>query len=168
MAKAPEGVGEDLALPIVEEVLRLGRRRVATGGVRVSLSTEVDEKTVRETLRSDRVEVDRVEIGRELAAGEPAPTVRHEEDGTLVVPVLEEVLAIERRLVLREEIRLRAVAAEETVEQAVTLRRQHAEVERLPAAQTVAESGLEGASGDGGPAHRTDAEQKIDLKEHSS
>jgi stress response protein YsnF len=51
-----------------------------------------------------------------------------------VVPVLEEVLVVERRLVLREEVRLRLVAAEETVEEAVTLRRQHAEVERLPPA----------------------------------
>ncbi len=51
----------------------------------------------------------------------------------VVVPVLEEVLVVERRLVLREEIRLRLAAIDETVEQPVTLRRQRAEVERLPA-----------------------------------
>jgi stress response protein YsnF len=48
--------------------------------------------------------------------------------------VLEEVLIIERRLVLREEIRLRTIVAEDTVEQPVRLRRQRAEVERLPPA----------------------------------
>ena len=48
------------------------------------------------------------------------------------MPVLEEVLVVERRLVLREEIRMRLVAVDEAVEQPVTVRRQRASVERLP------------------------------------
>jgi stress response protein YsnF len=78
--------------------------------------------------------VERVNIDHELTEGEPAPIARREEDGTFILPVLEEVLVIERRLVLREEIRLRLVAVEETIEETVTLRRQRAEVERLPPA----------------------------------
>lgn len=120
-------------LPLVEEALRVGKRRVETGRVRVSIATETEERPVRETLRTERAEVERVPVGRELAEGEQAPVARREEDGTLVVPVLEEVLVVERRLVLREEIRLRLVAITETVEQPVTLRRQRVEVERLPA-----------------------------------
>ncbi|MBD0273202.1 MAG: YsnF/AvaK domain-containing protein [Acetobacteraceae bacterium] len=119
-------------LPLVEEVLRVGKRRVETGRVRVSVGTEAGERVVRETLRSERAEIQRVPMGRELAAGEPAPFPRREPDGTVVVPVLEEVLFVERRLVLREEIRVRTIASEDTVEQPVTLRRQRAEVERLP------------------------------------
>lgn len=128
-----DGADEELVLPLIEEALRVGKRRVETGRVRVSLATEVEERLVRETLRSERVEVERVAVGRELALGEVAPVARREADGTLVVPVLEEVLVVERRLVLREEVRLRTVAAEETVEQPVTVRRQRAAVERLPA-----------------------------------
>ena len=120
-------------LPLVEEALRVGKRLVETGRVRVHVATETEERLVRETLRTERAEVERVAIGRELAEGEPAPTTRQEEDGTVVVPVLEEILVVERRLVLREEIRLRLVAAEEVVEQPVALRRQRAGVERLPA-----------------------------------
>jgi stress response protein YsnF len=127
-----DDTGECAVLPLVEEVLRVGKRRVETGRVRVSVSTETEERLLRETLRTERAEVERVAVGRELAEGEQAPTARREEDGTLVVPVLEEVLVVERRLVLREEIRLRLVAAEEAVEQPVTLRRQRAVVERLP------------------------------------
>ena len=112
--------------------MRVGKRRVETGRVRISVVTDLEERLVRETLRSERVEVERVEVGRELAPGEPAPSLRRASDGTLVVPVLEEVLVVERRLVLRQEIRLRTIAAEDTVEQPVTLRRQRAEVERLP------------------------------------
>jgi uncharacterized protein (TIGR02271 family) len=131
--KRPDGTGEDEAvLPLAEEALRVGKRRVETGRVRVSVATEAEDRLVRETLRTERVEVERVAVGRELAEGEPVPAARREDDGTLVVPVLEEVLVVERRLVLREEVRLRTVAAEETVERPVTLRRQRAEVERLP------------------------------------
>ncbi len=132
--KRPDGTADEAVFPLVEEALRVGKRRVETGRVRVSVATDAEERLVRETLRSERAEVDRVAVGRELAEGEPAPAVRREADGTLVVPVLEEVLVVERRLVLREEVRLRLVATEEAVEEPVTLRRQRAEVERLPPA----------------------------------
>ncbi len=127
-----DDTGDGAVLPLVEEVLRVGKRRVETGRERVSVSTETAERLLRETLRTERAEVERVAVGRELAAGERAPTGRREEAGMVVVPVLEEVLVVERRFVLREEIRPRLVAAEEAVEQPVTLRRQRSVVERLP------------------------------------
>ena len=123
---------EEVVLPLVEEALRVGKRRVETGLVRVSVSTDIEERVVRETLRSERAELERVPVNRELAEGEPAPVVRQEPDGTVVVPVLEEVLVVERRLVLREEIRMRLVSVDEPVEQPVAVRRQRASVERLP------------------------------------
>jgi uncharacterized protein (TIGR02271 family) len=142
-AKKPVSAAEEAVLPLVVETLHVGKRRVETGRVRVSVATETEERLVRETLRSERVEVDRVAVGRELAAGEPAPIARREADGTLVIPVLEEVLAVERRLVLREEIWMRTISIEETVEETVALRHQHAEVERLPPT----DAGPRGASG---------------------
>ena len=99
-----DDTGDDAVLPLVEEALLVGKRRVETSRVRVSVSTEIQEQVVRETLRTERTELERVPIGRELVEGEPAPAMRQEPDGTVVVPVLEEVLVVERRLVLREEI----------------------------------------------------------------
>ncbi|MBD0276034.1 MAG: DUF2382 domain-containing protein [Acetobacteraceae bacterium] len=132
MAERLDDTAGEAVLPLVEESLLVGKRRVETGRVRVSVATEVEERVVRETLRSERVELERVPVDRELAAGEPAPALRREADGTVVVPVLEEVLVVERRLVLREEIRMRLVPVEEAVEQPVTVRRQRASVDRLP------------------------------------
>ena len=132
MAEKGDEFAAEAVLPLVEEALRVGKRRVETGRVRVSVNTDVAEQVVRETLRSERAEIERVPVGRELADGEPAPALRQEPDGTVVLPVLEEVLVIERRLVLREEIRMRLVAVDEAVEQPVTVRRQRASVERLP------------------------------------
>ena len=122
----------EAVIPLVEETLLVGKRQVETGRVRVSVTTDVEEQVVRETLRSEKTEIERVPIGRELAEGEPAPALRQEPDGTVVVPVLEEVLVVERRLVLKEEIRMRVLAVDEAVEQPVAVRRQRASVERLP------------------------------------
>ena len=118
-------------IPLLEERLTVARRVVETGRVRVQFSTTTEDATVREALREDHVEVERVPIGREIAV---APAIREEEDGAvLVVPVLEEVLVVERRLVLKEELRIRRISATRTSEQTVPLRRQTVTVERLPA-----------------------------------
>ncbi|WP_200305213.1 YsnF/AvaK domain-containing protein [Paracraurococcus ruber] len=120
------------AIPLVEERLAVARRAVETGRVRIHLSTATEDALVQETLRGERMEVERVTLGLEVAT---APAVREEEDGAvLVVPVLEEILVVERRLVLKEELRIRRIATTETVEETVPLRRQVASVERLPGA----------------------------------
>jgi stress response protein YsnF len=132
----PSVAGRLETMPLAEERLAIDRRVAETGRVRVRVVTDVEEARVREALRSEAIEVERVAVGRELAAGEAPPGPREEEGGAvLVVPVLEEVLVVEKRLVVKEELRLRRVAASETVEQAIPLRHQRAEVERLsPAA----------------------------------
>ena len=66
-----------------------------------------------------------------LAEGEAPPRSREEGD-TLVVPLVEEMAVVVKRLVLREEVRLRFVATETPFEAAVDVRRQQATVERVP------------------------------------
>ena len=61
-----------------------------------------------------------------------APPVR-EENGATVIPVMEEVVVTETRLVLREDLHIRRVAETHEHQHTVLLRRQCAEVERLPA-----------------------------------
>jgi len=120
------------AIPLIEERLTVGRRVVESGRVRVHLSTETEDALIRETLRGERMEVERVALGHEVTV---APAVREEEGGAvLVVPVLEEILVVERRLILKEELRIRRVATTETVEEIIALRRQVATLERLSAA----------------------------------
>ena len=58
-----EDTAAEAVIPLVEEALRVGKRRVETGRVRVSVQTDVEEQVVRETLRSDRAEIERVAIG---------------------------------------------------------------------------------------------------------
>ena len=119
----------ETVIPLAEETVAVSRRAVETGRVRVALTTDTETVVARETLRGRRVEVERVPVGRTLAEGEPTPQSREEGD-TLVVPVVEEVAVVVKRLVLREEVRLRFVHTETPFEEEVSLRRQRVAVDR--------------------------------------
>ncbi|MCJ2101809.1 YsnF/AvaK domain-containing protein [Methylobacterium sp. E-046] len=123
-------LGETVSLPLIEETARIDKRAVETGRVRVSTLTETIDQVLRETLRSDMVGVTRVPINRTLTEGEMPPAVR-EENGVTIIPVLEEILVVEKRLFLKEEVHVRQTTAGEDVEMPVTLRRQHAVIERV-------------------------------------
>ncbi|MGI4795100.1 MAG: DUF2382 domain-containing protein, partial [Janthinobacterium lividum] len=97
---------------LLEEVLRVSKREVETGRVRVSVLTDTEQRVVAETLRSRRVEVERVKLGRRLEPGETMPQSRIEGQ-ELVVPIVEEMLVVEKRLVVTEELRIRIMHTEE-------------------------------------------------------
>jgi uncharacterized protein (TIGR02271 family) len=118
---------QDTIIPLVEEEVRIDKRSVVTGKVRVRTVTDTVEEMARATLEGREVEVVRVPIDREVDA---APAVRTEGD-VVIVPVVEEILVVEKRLVLKEELRLQPRKTEETVEVPVTLRKQRAVVERV-------------------------------------
>ena len=112
-------------VPVVEEELRVEKHQVSTGKVRVTTKTEVTDDMARATLEGESVEVTRVPVGREI---EIAPVVRTEGDLT-IIPVVEEIVIVEKRLVLKEEIHLRRTTTREEVEVPVQLRKQHAVIE---------------------------------------
>ena len=127
-------------IPLAEEEVRIDKREVPTGRVRVRTATEVVEELARATLDEDVVEVTRVAVGREV---DIAPEVRTE-DGVVIVPVLEEVLVVEKRLFLKEELHIRRSVTPEEVEVPITLRKQRAVIERLgPEGRPAADSKIQ-------------------------
>jgi stress response protein YsnF len=113
-------------IPLVEETATVGKRQVVTGRVRVQTVTDTVDELARTDVQRETVEVTRVPVGRMV---ETAPEIRTEGDVT-IVPVLEEVLVVEKRLVLKEELHIRRRVETETVEVPVALRKQRAVVER--------------------------------------
>ena len=116
----------EVVLPVVEERASIAVRDRVVGRVRVSTQTREEDVELAETLRSSRVEVERVPVDTFV---DEAPEIR-EEDGVTIVPVMEEVIV--RRLMLREEIHIRRIEEEREVRETVTLRTQDAVVERDP------------------------------------
>ena len=117
------------AVPLLEEEMRVDKRSIATGKVRVRSVVDTIEEVARAALAEDHVEVTRVPLNRDV---DMAPFVRTEGEVT-IVPVMEEVLVVERRLVLKEELHIRRRVTHEKVEVPVTLRKQRAVIERLTA-----------------------------------
>jgi len=126
----PQDSSSDMeVIPLAEEELRLDKRMVTTGKVRVQTSVEVETELVKATLDGETVEVTRVPVDRIV---DRAPEIRTENDVT-IIPILEEVLVVEKRLVLKEELHVHKRRTTEDVEIPVDLRKQRAMVERVPA-----------------------------------
>ena len=113
-------------IPLTAEELRVEKRSVVTGRVRVKTVVDSFEQIVKESLKTERLETTRVEIGKEIEA---FPMVRTEGDITVIL-VVEEVLVVEKSLFLKEEIHVRRVVSNEQVEAPVTVRKQRAVIER--------------------------------------
>jgi uncharacterized protein (TIGR02271 family) len=123
---------EVAAIPLVEERLSVAKRQVESGRVRVHVTVEEREEIVTEQLLRDDVQVERVPRNVRLTE---VPSVRLE-GNTTIVPVVEEVLVVEKALVLVEEIHISRRSVSEETEIPVTVRAERANVERDPGAQT--------------------------------
>jgi uncharacterized protein (TIGR02271 family) len=108
------------------EQITVGRRRVEGDTVRVSTVTREIEKLVEETLTHERVEVEHVAIGRQIEA---VPPVREEEHVT-TIPIVEEILVLEKRLILKGEVHIRRIRVPEIHREVIALREQDIVVER--------------------------------------
>ena len=121
---------EGATLPLIEEQLRVGKRSVDTGrGVRVH--KRIDEKPVAidEHLLHEDLDIRHVSVERVVGLDE-APGIRYENDGaTLVVPVLEEVLVLERRVRIKEELHITRVKRQVRHAETVVLKSEQVHVE---------------------------------------
>jgi uncharacterized protein (TIGR02271 family) len=124
---ASPAASESIVVPLVVEELRVERERVQTGNVRVAVGVQEREEVVDEPVIREEVTIERVPINRPVAEALP---IRHE-GLTTIVPIVEEVLIVEKRLVLKEEIHITKRRVETREPQKVVLRSETATVERL-------------------------------------
>ncbi len=121
-------------IPVTEDQLIVDRRTVDVGTVKVTKSVDEREAVITEPVIYDDVRVERRAVDQPVARN-AVPKIRVEGD-TTIVPVLEEVLVVEKRLVLREEVRITRVRRESPASQRTVVRREHVHVERSPAPAT--------------------------------
>jgi stress response protein YsnF len=98
-------------VPVVEEVLIVGKRTVPAGRLRVDKTVSERDVVVDEPLLERDVQVERVPIGRDVSANEELPVIRYDGD-TMIIPVLHEVPVVVKKIVLKEEIRITRVERE--------------------------------------------------------
>ena len=119
---------EDLRVQRSEEELRAGVRERETGQVNVKKNVRTEREVVRVPKWREEVDIERVPVAGEAREATGATEADIGED-EVVVQVFEEELVVTKRVVLKEEIRLRKRVAwdEETVE--VDLRKEEVEVD---------------------------------------
>jgi uncharacterized protein (TIGR02271 family) len=122
--------GEAVVIPVVEETLSVRTQAFETGRVRITTQVHEREEVVDEAVAREVVEVQRVPVGRYV----DAPVATRTEGDTTIIPVLEEVLVVEKRILLKEEVHVTRRRLEQRDPQRVTLRSEEVVVERTPPA----------------------------------
>jgi stress response protein YsnF len=126
----PSDLQESVTIPVLQEQAWVEKHTVDTGrGVRVHKTVvehpyQIDERLLREDVEVAHVPVDRI------VALDQAPATRYEGE-TLVVPIVEEVLVVERRLRIKEELRITRTRREERHAETVMLKSEQVSVERF-------------------------------------
>jgi stress response protein YsnF len=117
-------------IPVVREEAWVEKRIVDSGrGVRIHKTVAEHPCRIDESLTHDDVQVNHVPVDR-IVPLDQAPATRYEGD-TLVVPILEEVLVVERRLRIKEELHITRTRREERHVDTVMLKSEQVSVERF-------------------------------------
>jgi len=122
----PDPQSADATLPLVDEHLSVEKRKVETGRVRISTVVDERQEWVRENLVREEISIERVRMDRLV---DQPPRMRQDGD-VLIIPLVEEVLVVEKKLMLREELRVRTRRHADQIEQPVTLKSTRAVIER--------------------------------------
>lgn len=123
LTEAPEENGKEHVIPVMQETLEVEKRQVETGGVRITKIVREHEEIIDEPLLRETVDVQRVAINQFIEA----PVAVRFENDTMIMPVLEEVLVVEKRLLLKEELHIHR--HQTTIHQPQTVVRRSEEVQ---------------------------------------
>jgi len=119
--------GQDVAIPIIEEELHVGKREVEGGGVRVN--TRVEEVPVNEqvTLRDEQVDIHRKRVDRPVTEADMAAV----QSGTFEVREHDEEAVVDKQARVVEEVHIRKDVQERTENIQDTVRRTDVDVDQL-------------------------------------
>ena len=113
-------------IPVIHETVTIEKREFESGKVVVHKTVSERDEVVEVLLRQQDLVVERVPVGRVV---QEAPQTRQDGD-TLIVPILEEVLVVEKRLMLKEELHIRKQSSERTEQKTIRLRSEQVEIEQ--------------------------------------
>lgn len=115
---ATTGARGEQVIPVVEEQLRVGKRQVIKGRVRVRAYVVEVPVTAEVQLREEHVRVERHPVGRTLTPEEEARLLRErtiEAEERVEVPVVEKVPVVKEEIVIHREAGERVEVVQDTV-----------------------------------------------------
>jgi stress response protein YsnF len=122
---------QTITVPVTEEVISVNTRAIETGrGVRIHKTVLTQPVIIDETLSHEEVDVRRVTVDRTLNQGEPLPGTRYEGE-VMIIPVFEEVLLVERRMRLKEELHVTRIRREQPYSETIMVKTEQVSIERF-------------------------------------
>ncbi len=148
--------GDEAVIPVVEEELRVGKREVEQGGVRVT--TRVEETPVQEqvTVRDETVHVDRRPVDRPVADADMATF----QEGTFEVRERDEEVVVDKQARVVEEVTVRKDVEQRTETVEDTVRRTDVDIEQIGGRERstgYTETGMTGTTGYSDTTRRDDS-----------
>ncbi len=135
-ANQQKAEGQELTtskIPILEERLQIGIKQVETGTVQLHKRVVSHEVSQDIAVMHDEVEIERIPVNQYV---ETAPAIRYEGD-TTIISVVKEVLVVEKRLMVVEELHLTKKQIVSTTTVNETLRKEEVEVYRTDLNNTI-------------------------------
>jgi uncharacterized protein (TIGR02271 family) len=120
---------EELKIQRTEEELRVSTREREAGAVRLRKRVRTDRERVRVPKKRVDVTVERVPVDGETASTESEAARLEIGEDEIVVPVIEEEVVVEKRPVVKEEIRIRKEVVEDTEVVEEEVRREEVEID---------------------------------------
>lgn len=114
-------------IPIIQEDVVIGKEIVETGKVKISKKISEHQQTIDMPLLQEQVSVERVAINRFV---DTPPEIRQDGD-MMIIPVLEEQIVVQKRLVLIEELHVRKQVVEANHSEEVTVRKEDVDIKRI-------------------------------------
>lgn len=126
----------EVVIPIVAEHLQIDKKTIDTAKVTISKKVTEHQEEINIPLLTEQYEVMRVPV--HLTVATPPAAIRHEGD-TMIVTVVKEVLVVEKRYEITEELHITRRVTEQLETQSVTLQAEEVSITRTPL-QTMGDS----------------------------
>jgi uncharacterized protein (TIGR02271 family) len=130
---------KDAIFPVIQEEAIVEKRVVETGKIIISKKISEREEIVDIPLFQEKVDVERVSINQVI---QERPTVRQDGE-VMIIPVVEEQVFYQKRLVLVEELHVRKQVVQTHQPQKITLSKEDVEIKRSTENQIPVDSNLQ-------------------------
>jgi uncharacterized protein (TIGR02271 family) len=120
--------GDHLTIPVIEEHLVVGKKAIETGKVIISKKVHSQPHVVDIPVVEEEVDVQRIPVNQYIDTTPPA--IRYEGEKT-IIPILKEVLVVEKKLVLVEEVHITRKQSYHTITQQEVLRQEDISINRV-------------------------------------
>ncbi|WP_207426227.1 YsnF/AvaK domain-containing protein [Pedobacter sp. SYSU D00535] len=98
-----QSTDKQVIVPVIEEQFDIKSKTVESGTVSVTKKVHQTVESVDIPVTNEHVNVDRVKINQYV---DTAPPAMRQEGDTTIIPILKEVLVVEKKLLLVEEVRI--------------------------------------------------------------